>query len=453
MKQLIKVFISVVIAATFLFGIVACSNFGDNTSTIVPPETLNVKGSIKFTTLGTETGESPAALTFVEKFNEKFPDVNVEMDILPLSSLVSTRDARIATGEIGDVFWIGCNEVYTYAITQQACADLDFYLNQFNIDISNVYNGMYQSGQANGKLYMVARDYNHEAILYNRDSLKNAGLDDPKPDWTWDEFKEYCRILTKTEDGGVTYSQVGADLDVSYQPVWMAFAQGWGGTLYDTVNKKINLISDTKVYDGLNEMYSLMADGYMKQIGAPEKYPNFVRGVSAVFTNLVYPHVESFGKQMEQNGADWDLANLPFFPTHAVGTGASGHVVYKESDNILAAAALCTYFFTNEGQLSYNSGLGGSVPLVKSLSDQGFWKSPYVGKNYDVFVSYPEADVIGELASLVPKPISDLLSGTIMSKILSEALTGEKSLADGLKLAETTANEKWAAISKTYNYS
>jgi len=449
MKQILKIFMAVVITATFLFGIVACTNNGENTSTIILLNNEDVKGNIKFTTLGTDSGESPAVISFVEEFNKKYPNVKVELDILPLGILQSTKDARISSGEIGDVFWIFEEDVYTYSITQQACLELDFYLNQFNVDVSNVYSGMFNIGKVNGKLYMVARDNTHISLSYNKDALKNEGLDEPKEDWTWNDFKDYCKTLTKTEDGGLSYTQVGAFLNVGYQPIWMAFAQGWGGTLYDTVNKKINLISDPKVYEGLNEMYTLMEKGYIKQLGAPAtKYPNFVEGVNSVFKDIVYPEVDSFGKIMEQNGTDWDLVSMPTLPKHTVGAGATGHVVYKESRNKLAAAALCTFFFTNEGQLSYNSGLGGSVPLVKSLADEGFWKTPYTEKNYDVFVSYPEADIIGKLACVVPKSVADILNYPNMSKILTDALSGEKSLADGLTAAEALANEKWTSISR-----
>jgi len=444
MKQVLKVFTAVIIAASFLFGIVAC---GGQTSTdsIAPIESLVVKGEVTLDTLGLANGESPAAVSFISKFNEKYPDVNVKLNVI---SSGYDKNSLISSGQIGDVFWLADEEVYTYAVTNQACAELDFYLNQFNVDTSNVYSGMFNTGRVNGKVYMIARDHNHEALIYNRDALKNDNLADPKPDWTWNEFKTYCKQLTKTPDGGTTYTQVGASFDVSYQPVWMAFAEGWGGTLYDTVNKKINLISDTKVYDGLNEMFMLMKDGYMKQIGSAAKYPNFVNGINAVFTNLVYPAIETQANLYEQNGVDWDFANLPVLPHPSVGTGASGHAVYRDSQNLLAAAALCTFFYTDAGQMAYNGNLGGSVPLVKSLADEEFWRAPY-DKNYDVFVSSPADDIIGQLACVVPKPVSDILNITVMTKILTEALNGTTSLADGLKNAETRANEKWLAIART----
>lgn len=496
MKLIIKVLIAVIINVAFIIGIAACksvepkplisfnpkagslvtnpnssvlkstndsslSTYGtaestpngtkDNQNTPGKTEKryIDIHGNIKFTTITNKYGgESPAAESLIKAFNQKYPNISVELDLIDINALKSSIDAKIDSGMIGDVFWIDGADLYKYAIEKQSCEALDPYINQLELDTSNVYKSIYNAGQLEGKLYMIVSEDNHQSLIYNSDALKETGLEPPRSGWSWEEFVDYCKYLTKTSDGGATYTQVGAWLDVSDQSIWMTFAQGWGGKLYDTSERKINFISDSRVYNGLVRLYSPMKDGYIQQIGLDEKYPNFTKGINSVFVNLNYTQLDDYIEMYKTNGIEWNLADFPIVKNHLVGTQTSGYVVSKNSSNKLAAAALCTFIYTEEGQRAYNKETNGSVPLIKNLPHEDFWEAKYSGKNYNVFVSNQEYDLVYKLSGRIPRQVSDILNQTLMAKIFTDALKEKAGLADGLRYAEVIANEKWRVLSK-----
>lgn len=53
-----------------------------------------------------------------------------------------------------------------------------------------------------GKTYGMPPDTGAYLMLYNKDALAQAGVPEPKEDWTWDDFLESVRRLTTTGPGG-----------------------------------------------------------------------------------------------------------------------------------------------------------------------------------------------------------------------------------------------------------
>lgn len=171
-----------------------------------------------------------------------------------------------------------------------------------------------------------------------------------------------------------------------------------------------------------------------------------------VFRTMVYPSITSIGQHYDSLGLEWDFADFPAFPNHAVGTGASGFGVYKYSDNLDTAAALALFFFTEEGQIAYHSTEGGSVPLLTSLSEEGFWRyadskgtdADWSEKNYDAFVSFPEADIVGQPNCRMPVQVASVITSG-WDSLLQEFFSSGNYI-NQLTTMEKTANERWEKI-------
>lgn len=65
--------------------------------------------------------------------------------------------------------------------------------------------GMYDEGQ-----YALPYECAPKLMFVNKTILNNEGLEIPKEDWTWDDFYEICRTVTKDTDGNGTLDQFGA---------------------------------------------------------------------------------------------------------------------------------------------------------------------------------------------------------------------------------------------------
>ena len=457
MKKAIKLMclaVCIVLSFTALSG---CSDYTVQTGELPDSYICQPNGKIRLQYYLASTESSKRSVNnWVAAFQKQYPDVEVQVEFS--SNDVSAVPVQLAAKSIGDVFFLSEVWLYEYAAIQKVLMPLDSYLEAYNIDTSQVFSAIYNMGVINGKVYMAMRDYNHISLIYNRDLIKDAGLVDPieldnKGEWTWDTFKAYCKQLT-TEDGA-DRQIVGADLTLNWAPVYIPFLEGWGGKWYDTEEKKIYLYSDERVLEGLTDVVEFIQSNCVRVSGVRETpSQRSFTGYEAVFTTTTFLQMESMGNAYESRGVDWDVVSFPALPTHKVGTGATGFVVYNGTKNPDAAAALCLSLYTEEGQLAYNSQTGGSVPNVKSLAYSNVWRVPFddksineeEGKNYDAWISYPEADTYGNPECVLPPDIADIVS-SYMSSCIINAVDGSKSLADTLAYVEKLCNETWETLS------
>lgn len=270
---------------------------------------------------------------------------------------------------------------------------------------------------------------------------------------TWDEFKDICRRLTLEEND--TYTQVGAGFKLWWSPVWQAFAEGWGGEWCNTVEKKVSFVSDKNVMAGLNEMFEACNEGWMKDdviayTGANASRYSKITDLDYVFRTFGdMQWITRYGNAYDTANIDWDFCSFPAFPTHKVGTGATGYVVYNRTRNVDTAAALALFFLTEDGQRAYHSASGGNVPLLKSLAKDTFWRMPntkWSDKNFDAFISYPDASTPASVITRAPSEIAEILSDSNMITNFGQIINGQKSVEDVFASLETKCNETWQKL-------
>ena len=449
-KIKIKVIVAFALVLSICMPLFACSKDKGPRATIPPDSSLKIEGTVKFTRDVSKLSEERASDAFVEAFEEMYPDVTVIKDYNP-----GNVPARIASGEIGDVFSFIESDTYNYAVTQKALLPLNQYIQPLNIDMSEVFSGILELGKVEGQLYMVPQDYNHLVILYNKTALKQAGLEDPARGWTWEEYKDYAEKLTMTDPNDANlYTQVGGYLNYGFAPVYVSILAGWGGTWVDTENKKVDLTSD-KVRAGIEDVLNLAKSGVIFPEGKSDtsSYTG-VGNHNFVLRTIVYPQLPSYANSFDSLGIEWDLADFPKFPgRHAVGTGSTGYGVYNYTENPNAAAALCLFFLSKEGQLAFHSTDGGNVPLVRELADSDFWRGhgsdnpeefDWSTKNYDAFISFPDADVVGRPNCMMPTQIASYITsgwGGVLGSFFDNG-----NYIDILTEIETRCNQTWERI-------
>ncbi|MDR0287941.1 MAG: extracellular solute-binding protein [Clostridiales bacterium] len=442
MKRVVKIFLVIFITSAMLFGVMACKP-----TTPQPTGDVNdVKGRIRFQTIGSTTagGESvySAADAIIGQFKQDYPNVSVERVEMPDTTV---RTVQVSSGTIGDVFWLNESEDYQFAITDEALIPLNDYLSTYKINMDNVYGGIIELGRINGQIYMIARDYNQLVMFYNKTQYEKEGFTIPDGGYSWDQFSKDCVKLTHTDNDN-KYTQTGADFG-DFEGIYIAFMFGWGGTPFDVDHKTISLVSDDKVFQGLNAYFQAMKAGWMKQVGINDAYVSGFDQTNSIFNFGIFPNMSSFDATYSAKSLDWDVTTMPKFDIRPTVTcGASGHGVSVDSKNKDAAAAFCTYFWTEKGQLAYNSQEGASIPPIQSLAEQDFWKVPFAGKNYDAFVSNPEYNEFARFGVQLPNAVSTklLAANTGLSAAFTKALKGSVDLKDALQALEKTANDTWA---------
>lgn len=441
---------ALVLFLTFLmlFGVVACNDRPVQTGEVVN-DTVQVNGTITLTYDATSEERERAPNAMIRAFTQKYPEARVNTDYS-----VGDINARISTGDIGDVFLTADMNVYTYAETNQALMPLDAYVPYLEIDTTQVYNAMYQMGVVNGRLYMTTTCFNQICLIYNKDAVLAEGLPLPQNSWTWEEFKDYAARLTKTSSDTGAYTQVGAYIEMQYSPIYTAFLVGFGGgKWYNEQEKKVNLTNE-KVLAGVQEMVDVLQTGTVysgSTILASAQNANYAQlgETDYVFSQIVHGNLSRQGPLYDRKDINWDIVSFPSLPVRAIGSGSIGFSVYNRTRQADTAAAFALFIFTEEGQLAYNGELGGSVPHIKSLSDEDFWRYPHhetwKDKNFDAFVSYPEAAIVGQVFNLVPYAVAEIIDKG-MGDVLRDALQGKGTVSDLLGALETRASEKWLEL-------
>ncbi len=442
----------IVIISAILFSVSAYKKLAPIQSGILEDDDeLDIGGEITFT-ISNESGtrsEAAAPIAFANAFMKKYPNVTVHVD----EDNRGNYPTRISSGEIGDVFWCDGNDARNYKENHNALMMLDYYRDRLGIDIDNVFSGALMSGMIDGRLYMVPRNIGQQILIYNSDALRQANISIPSGGEAikWDDFKDICRQLTLEENG--TYTQVGASFKVWWSPVWAAFAEGWGGTWIDTESKKISFVSDDKVMNGINELVNALTEGWMKADVTPysgaaaDKYKGLsdLDYVFRTFGDLQW--ITAYGEAYDNANIAWDFCSFPEFPTHKVVAGATGYVVYARTRNADTAATFALYFLSEDGQRAYHGTSGGNVPLLKSIAGESFWRMPdskWSDKNFEAFVSYPDAT----FSRSMPSEISAILSNEAMTTAFASIINGSRDVQTVFAELETKCNETWAKLYK-----
>jgi len=167
-----------------------------STATAAPKEvTLN------FTTWVNNKDTSGAYVdeNVTKAFTKKYPNIKVNFQLLTendSNSYHQKTDLMIAGGDNIDIVQYSTRTAFYDRVGRNMLAPLDEYIaaegkkysDMFNIDTS-----------MNGKIYAMPWDVKPSIVLLNKKYLDEAGLSIPKLDWTWDDFRDYAKKLTKGE--------------------------------------------------------------------------------------------------------------------------------------------------------------------------------------------------------------------------------------------------------------
>lgn len=143
---------------------------------------------------------------FIEKFEKENPGIKVEM--APLVANVNNDeykkkvDLMIAAGEQIDLVRSSALYELTEWIDNGVIEPLDDYAKNAGVNLMDEYKGV---TPYNGKIYAIPEEITTWLVFINQDMLDEAGLSAPSSDWTWEDYREYAKKLTKGEGANKVY--------------------------------------------------------------------------------------------------------------------------------------------------------------------------------------------------------------------------------------------------------
>ncbi|MCS5487232.1 sugar ABC transporter substrate-binding protein [Curtobacterium flaccumfaciens pv. beticola] len=155
---------------------------------------------------------------------------------------------------------------------------LDELAKQDGLDLSAFDSTALDGMKVDGKLYGLPYDTGPIMMFYNRDLFKQAGVDEPKPGWTVDQFEAAGAALKAK---GITeFGSTVSDLNLE------SMIYGYNGGRVITEGGKIDA-TDAKFAEGLDWLGSLVKKGYATQASSDSSQSSndFAAGKVAMYTD------------------------------------------------------------------------------------------------------------------------------------------------------------------------
>lgn len=141
----------------------------------------------------------------IDAFQQANPDIKV--DYVPLvendsNETIKKIDLMYASDDDFDVFTLNSAPAFAQRAASGMLEPMDGYLAKEGVKYEDEYKAEQQ--KLDGKRYSLPGKFGPWMILLNKELLDAANLEVPKS-WTWDEFRDYAKKLTKGEGANKTY--------------------------------------------------------------------------------------------------------------------------------------------------------------------------------------------------------------------------------------------------------
>ncbi|ASS68263.2 MULTISPECIES: extracellular solute-binding protein [unclassified Paenibacillus] len=141
----------------------------------------------------------------IDAFQQANPDIKV--DYVPLvendsNETIKKIDLMYASDDDFDVFTLNSAPAFAQRGASGMLEPMDGYLAKEGVKYEDEYKAEQQ--KLDGKRYSLPGKFGPWMILLNKELLDAANLKVPKS-WTWDEFRDYAKKLTKGEGANKTY--------------------------------------------------------------------------------------------------------------------------------------------------------------------------------------------------------------------------------------------------------
>ncbi|MFJ9352033.1 ABC transporter substrate-binding protein [Streptomyces sp. NPDC101237] len=157
-------------------------------------------------------------------FEKKNPDIDVVMhDAFPCQD-PKTFDAKLAGGQMEDVFYTYFTDAKHVVDINQA-ADLTPYLKDLK-SYDTIQKQLRDIYTVDGKVYGIPRTGYSMGLIYNRALFQKAGLDPDKPPATWEEVRADAKKIAALGNGTVGYADYSAQNQGGWHFTAELYSQG-----------------------------------------------------------------------------------------------------------------------------------------------------------------------------------------------------------------------------------
>jgi multiple sugar transport system substrate-binding protein len=387
------------------------------------------KAKITYMQWGTQE-EVNQTQELLKKFNEKYPNIEVEVSSKDWETYWTAITAQAASGTLPDIYKMDEAYLDKYA-KLGAMKDLTSLMSEHSFDVNAFEPNVLRKLQQSGKQYALPRDANTIVVFYNKklfaDNKTNPhGAPVPTSEMSWEEFIQIAKQMTLDKKGR---SAADSDFDKSSTSQWGLVMDAAGSAdsvlesqLWSNGAKLVNddqsfAMNSPEGLEVLNKFRSFIVDDHVvpssSQIKSisPDPFLSLATGKVAI----------SFGGSW--NTSEYKTANIDFeailppkFKEEKTVVQVSGYGMNPKTDNEEAAWILLNWLTGSEGQIALAE-QGQSIPANKQAVDT--YLAVDDGYNKQVFIdsqkyAIPVPFFDGKeklLWDIIPQKLSNPLSG------------------------------------------
>lgn len=238
------------------------------------------------------------------------------------------------------------------------------------------------------KLYGMPRDISNLLIYYNKDAFDKYKVPYPKNDWTFADFLETAKKLTKDLDNDGKTDTYGFAIDK--RPLfWLPFIWSFGGDMLNDERDKFTLSEPASV-EGL-QFYSDLRNKY--HVAPSEKEVGNTKAGQLFSQEKIFMQLSgrwSVPTYRSSLKFKWDVAPFPKGKSGSiVDVDGSGWCISKASTNKEKAWQLIKYLAGNESIKKFSTD-GLIVPSRKDIANSEIFLGGDMPKNSKAFLDIIE---------------------------------------------------------------
>jgi multiple sugar transport system substrate-binding protein len=210
-----KKYLVLLLAFVLVVSVSACAS-GTSSSTGEESSAKNAGSGEKFELNFVSWDTNPTTQEIFQmakkNFEAKHPNITVKIDATQYDNYMTKLQTQIAAGDPPDIMQIGERDFRRYMV-KGIISDLIPYAKQDNANLDDLNKNVMNTVMVDGKLPVIPLAPTAMAIYYNKKLFDQAGVPYPQDNWTWEDFVDTAKKLTKVQDGKTV--QFGALLPTS----------------------------------------------------------------------------------------------------------------------------------------------------------------------------------------------------------------------------------------------
>ncbi len=410
MRRLAKV--SWLVAAVILLA--ACSEGASQ------PDTASegpLSGSITVAAAGGE-GEVKALQAVADAFEAKHPGTSVNLDtVAGAGDLIAKLTAAFVGDAVPDVFLLNYRRLGGFA-------EKDVIEPVSDVDTSGLFEKSLAGFTFDGRLLCLPSNASSMVVYTNTALFQKAGVDLPKPGWTWDDMLNAARALKAKDVSAIGFETALIRL--------APFVWSNGGEIVDDQEKPTVVdLSSKQARQAIQFLLDLQKTGQSatdRAAQAPEEA--FTAGKVAMLldSRRAVPGLRG------TDGLAFDVAAVPAKDSAVSVLHSDGYCVTRKAGNKPLARAFAEFAVTGDGA-KVLAEAGRTVPVLRSLASSPSFLAPDQDpKSSQVFLdqlenirAVPHSPTWNEAEEVVEEVLTQLFAGKLsLDKAIEEIATGTK---------------------------